>query len=109
MKDKHDKVTPDFPDMEGDYIYTKAEHAIDKADLERSDGDARYKHALDPVSVNAVKNAFEEMDIHFTVRKFEEALHTHGLDHLLGQMTAKGAHTLLQQALKIHYDRTGDH
>ena len=108
MKDKHDKVTPDFPDMEGDYIYTKAEHAIDKADLERSDGDARYKHALDPVSVNAVKNAFEEMDIHFTVRKFEDLLHIHGLDHLLGQMTTKGAHALLMAAHKHIHDRDGD-
>ena len=82
MKDKHDKVTPDFPDMEGDFIYSK-------------EGDARLFEAADKLK------AFEEMDIHFTVRKFEDLLHIHGLDQLLGQMTTKGAHALLTQAHKL--------
>ena len=35
MKDTHDKVTPDFPDMEGDYIYSKERDArlFDAADV----------------------------------------------------------------------------
>ncbi len=89
MKDTHDKVTPDFPDMEGDYIYSK-------------EGDARLFDAADKLK------AFEEMDIYFTVKKFEDLLHIHGLDQLLGQMTTKGAHALLMAAHKHIHDRDGD-
>ena len=88
MKDKHDKVTLSFPEMEGDYIYSK-------------EGDARLYDAADKLKV------FEEMDIHFTVRKFEDLLHIHGLDHLLGQMTTKGAHALLMAAHKHIHDGDG--
>ena len=88
MKDKHDKVTPDFPDMEGDYIYTKAEHAIDKADLERSDGD--FFSRLQDMDIAAEKQGMEEHFLHTTIRGFEELMDKHGLFYLLEHMSVRG-------------------
>lgn len=63
MKDKPDKVTPDFPDMEGDFFYHDGlEYKVDK----------------------------EEGHIHQTVRAFEELMATHGLNNLLEYMSIQG-------------------
>lgn len=94
MKDPHDKVTLPFPEMEGDFIYTKAEHAIDKADLEYSDGGERERN-----------KAFEESYFHQAIVDFERLLFRYGLDHLLGQMSTKGAHELLLQAHDLFHKK----
>ena len=76
MTDKHDKVTPDFPNMEGDFIYSEEK-----------------------------KKANEEMDIHFTVRKFEDLLHTHGLPYLVDHMSDNGIDALLESAHVLFHNR----
>ena len=86
MKDKHDKVTPDFPDMEGDYIYSK-------------ERDARLFDAADKLK------AFEEMDIYFTVKKFEDLLHIHGLPYLVDHMSDNGIDALLESAHVLFHNR----
>ena len=78
MKDKHDKVTPDFPevlrtegrgsypDMEGDWLWTEAECRV------------------------ARDQAGHELHFHQTIVAFEELMHKHGLWALVDQMTQKG-------------------
>lgn len=85
MKDKHDKVTPDFPevlrtegrgsypDMEGDFLY-----------IYSAEGDQRLYDAADKLK------AYEEVTFHSTVRAFEELMATHGLNNLLEHMSIQG-------------------
>lgn len=67
MKDKHDKVTPDFPEMEGDWVYH-----------------------VNQIVQEFPTVAYEEAELHFTIARFEELMHKHGLWALVDQMTQKG-------------------
>ena len=105
MKDQHDKVTPDFPevlrndvtegrdtypDMEGDFIFTPE----DKADLERSDGDMHER---------------DERYLHFVAMDFEDAMKYWGLKELLEFMTKEGQDELLRQAHIEWHKRNNTH
>lgn len=66
MKDKHDKVTLTFPEMEGDYVWTEAECRV------------------------ARDQAGHELHFHQTIVAFEELMHKHGLHALLEHMSDNG-------------------
>lgn len=82
MKDLADKVTPDFPEMEGDFFFDD--------DPTHDDGQA--------------DEGREEQYLHFIMGDFEAALYQYGLDNLLGQMSTDGAYELLQQARRLIQD-----
>ena len=82
MKDKHDKVTPDFPNMEGDFIYQP---------------DEEY-----------VKKAFEESYFHQCLVDFERLFHRHGLQYLLEHMGEKFVDDFLTAAHQEYHDRLSD-
>ena len=70
MKDKYDLATPEFPDMEGDFIYTRKRSGVCLATPKEAE-------------------VFEEAHLHHTVRAFEELLHKHGVQFMLDQMSLK--------------------
>ena len=84
MKDQNDKVTPDFPDMEGDFV---------------------YRSGLSPATSEETK-AFEESYFHQTLVDFERLMYRHGLVYLIDHMSENAGDELLAQAHKEFHNRT---
>ena len=91
MKDKHDQVTPDFPDMEGDFIYEPSQREV--------------VYQLDE---EYVKQAFEESYFHQCLVDFERLFHRHGLQYLLEHMGEKFVDDFLTAAHQEYHDRLSD-
>ena len=112
MKDPKDRVTPEFPEMEGDFIFSSAEEdqrlydAADQLAAYEDDGFEREpdfmgrldKGVEDDSYDGRVDEAYEESHFHFTLMAFEDLLYDHGLPYLLDHMSKDTVFELLRQA-----------